>query len=122
MASVVSGRGWSGDRIPEQRRMVTASASSYFLVSVTGQVGETVQYCTVYCTVLYCILYCTVLYCRWRRPGSRTPPMTTSTAASSGCAARTGQSPPARRRASRRWKIFVSRDNQLEKLEAAKAA
>ena len=31
--------------------MVTASASSYFLVSVTGQVGEA---CTVSCTVLYC--------------------------------------------------------------------
>ena len=82
----------------------------------------TVLYCILHCAVLYPRLYCTVLYCRWRRPGSRTPPMTTSTAASSGCAARTGQSPPARRRASRRCKIFVSRDNQLEKLETAKAA
>ena len=111
MASVVSGRGWSGDRIPEQRRMVTASASSYFLVSVTGQVGE---------PVLYPRLYCTVLYCRWRRPGSLTPPMTTSTAASSGCAARTGQSPPARRRASRRCKIFDLVATSLKSLRLRK--
>ena len=59
-----------------------------------------------------CNVSCTVLYCRWRRLGSLTPPMTTSTAASSGSAARIGQSPPARRRASRRWKIFLSSDKK----------